>query len=147
MRPIASRVYPVALAISRVDQCVATAGGGFSLTVLSMTASSMAVVIVRGRPGRGRSRWIPAIPSASYRRFHCSTVARGRSCICAIARLLCPSAAASTMRVRSTSRRSSVRERAQHCSIAAPQPHNLGFVWHEQRYTSLRATSPEIYGS
>jgi hypothetical protein len=54
MREMAVRDTPIALAMDRVDQCVASVGR--SSGVLVITASTFSSVIRRGRPGRGLSR-------------------------------------------------------------------------------------------
>ena len=51
-RPPAGEI-PIALAIERVDQWVAS--GGISSRVLTITASTLSSLIVRGAPGRGSS--------------------------------------------------------------------------------------------
>lgn len=53
MRLTADWLMPVAAAIERVDQCVASRGA--SSRVLVITRSTSASVIVRGLPGRGSS--------------------------------------------------------------------------------------------
>jgi len=87
----------MALARSRVDQRVATSDGGFSVTVFSITAASIPRVIFRGRPERGRSCSIPAMPLARWRRVQVIAVPRAALTDSAIPRLLSPSEAASTI--------------------------------------------------
>jgi len=72
IRLIADCDMPASFAIDRVDQCVASVG--VSSSVLTITRSTSASVMLRGAPGRGAS----ARPSSRWstkRRRHFDTVA------------------------------------------------------------------------
>ena len=72
MRLIAVWLRPVALAISRVDQCVAALG--LLSSVRTITCSICASDSLRGCPGRGSSSR-PSTPASPKRCHHFRTVA------------------------------------------------------------------------
>jgi hypothetical protein len=88
---------PAFAAIDRVDQCVASAG--ISSRVLTMTASTMSSVTLRGTPGRGSST-SPSRRLATNRARHLPTVASATPNLAATSRFELPSAQASTIRQR-----------------------------------------------
>ena len=63
---------PTALAIDRVDQCVASAGADSKVS--TMTSSTAASPMVRGGPGRGSSQ-SPSRRRSANRERHFDTVA------------------------------------------------------------------------
>lgn len=89
---------PTAWASSRFDQCVAPSGT--SSRVHTTTSSTWPSVIVRGTPGRGSSGSQSSRPRKK-RAHHLLTVWRLTPSPAATARLLSPSAQASTIRARS----------------------------------------------
>ena len=91
---------PVALAIDRVDQCVASFG--FSSKVFTITASTWSSVIVRVAPGRGASK-SPSRRSATKRERHLPTMAPETPSSAATMALVAPVAHPSTMRQRMAS--------------------------------------------
>jgi hypothetical protein len=72
IREMVGWLIPVALAMSLVDQWVASLG--FSVRVLTTTASMTSSANLRGTPGRGSSVRA-AMPPAMYRPRHLRTVA------------------------------------------------------------------------
>jgi hypothetical protein len=100
IRTMAVWLMPVARAISRVDQWVASVG--VSSSVLVITASTCSSVIVRGAPGRGsstspsrrrvanRPRHLPTVAACTPNRLPASTFDK-------------PSAQANTIRQRTAS--------------------------------------------
>ena len=112
---IADCDIPSAAAIDLVDQCVAL--GGCSSSVVTITASTCASVIVRGAPGRGSSR-SPSSRHCAKRRRHLPTVTGWQSSAAAIALFDVPPAAASTMRQRSASAWADVGRRAHRSSVS-----------------------------
>jgi hypothetical protein len=85
MRLMAVWLRPVAWAMERVDQCVASAA--LLSSVRAITASTCASVILRGWPGRGSSN-NPSTPRERNLSRHLLTVWMW-TCICrATARLL-----------------------------------------------------------
>jgi len=88
---------PVAAAIERVDQWVASAGCCSS--VLRSTSSTCSSEMRRGAPGRGSSS-SPSSPSATNRRRHLPTVAACTPSSEATAPLLSPAAQRNTIRAR-----------------------------------------------
>ncbi len=94
IRCTADCVRPTSAAIDRVDQCVASLGADSS--VLVITSSTIASVIVRGCPGRGSSTR-PSSRSASNRRRHFATVLRCTPSRAAIAPVRNPSATSNTI--------------------------------------------------
>ena len=112
---IADCDIPSAAAIDLVDQCVAL--GGCSSSVVTITASTCASVIVRGAPGRGSS-CSPSSRHCAKRRRHLPTVTGWQSSTAAIALFDVPSAAARTMRQRSASAWADVGRRAHRSSVS-----------------------------
>jgi hypothetical protein len=108
-------LIPLALAMSRLDQCVASVG--FSVSVLTTTASMSSSPYLRGAPGRGSS----CRPSSRFwanRRRHLPTVAG-----CTLRRVPAsvlpnPSAQASTIWQRTAKDCSLLGRRAQRSSVA-----------------------------
>jgi hypothetical protein len=92
-------LIPVARAIDRVDQWVSWWGGGSS-SVLVITCSTWASLIVRGRPGRGSSD-SPSKRPRTNRPRHLATVCGQIPNWSATAWLVWPSAQASTILQRS----------------------------------------------
>jgi hypothetical protein len=100
IRLTADWLIPVATAIERVDQCVASRG--CSSSVFTITRSTCSSVIVRGFPGRGSS-CNPSKPRRANRPRHLLTVLWLQPSSAAISVLARPSAAANTIRHRSAS--------------------------------------------
>ena len=100
MRLIADWLIPVADAIERVDQCVASLG--CSSSVFTITRSTSPSLIVRGLPGRGSS-CKPSRPCRAKRPRHFPTVEAWQPSRSAISMLSSPSAAANTIRHRNAS--------------------------------------------
>src|SRR6266540_6462345 len=104
---------PTCSASSRCVQRSRRSPSGVSVGRVQASAINFARVCgpcTSGRPGRGASRR-PGSPSASKRRRHFFTVCSEQPTSLAILAAERPSAAASTIRARSTARRSAVRER------------------------------------
>src|SRR6266540_6178918 len=99
---------PDAFAIERVLQCVAWAG--IVSSVLVTTSAILSSPILRGAPGRGSSSR-PSKRFPANRRRHVPTVSREIPSSSAIAQLLSPSAAKSTISVRIASARPILRRR------------------------------------
>jgi len=100
IRLIALWLIPVAAAIDRVDQCVASVG--CSSSVLTITRSTSSSLIDRGFPGRGSS-CSPSKPRRANRPRHLPTVEPVQPNSAAISVLDRPSAAAKTTRHRNAS--------------------------------------------
>ena len=100
MRLTADCDIPVAAAIKRVDQCVASFGC-FS-SVFTITRSTCSSLIERGLPGRGSS-CNPSSLRAANRTRHLPTVEALQPSSSAISTLDWPSAAANTTRQRNAS--------------------------------------------
>jgi hypothetical protein len=115
IREIADCDMPVAAAIDLVDQCVAFFG--FSWSVLTMTRSTSASVILRGAPGRGSSHK-PSRPRSRKRRRHVRTVSGVIPSRRDTSMIECPSAHCSTIRDRWARAWAVVRRRT-HPSSAA----------------------------
>ncbi|MGX1095967.1 hypothetical protein RKD47_006733 [Streptomyces albogriseolus] len=96
-REIADCDIPVAAAIDRVDQWVASFG--FSSSVLTMALSTSASVIFRGTPGRGSSDR-PSRPRSRKRRRQVRTVSGVMCSRRDTSMIECPSAHSSTIRER-----------------------------------------------
>src|SRR5437870_10355374 len=94
-------------AMARTLQCVASLGVVF--IVASTMAASRSTEIRLGRPLRGRSSRMPAMPSFSNRFRHNSTVGTDVDSLRASTRLASPSAAPSTILMRSTMPRGELR--------------------------------------
>jgi len=107
---------PVALAIERVLQCVAAAGIVSSVVVT--TSAIFSSPILRGAPGRGASIR-PSSRLTANRLRHVAAVTRVTPSRSAIARLVMPSAASSTISARIASARAILRRRARACSSSA----------------------------
>jgi hypothetical protein len=110
IRDTAVCVSPTSPAIDRVDQCVASFGAVSS--VLTITSSTCASLIVRGRPGRGSSVR-PSRRSSPKRLRHFRAVAWSMSRRSAISVFFRPSAASNTIRERNASACALDRRRAQ----------------------------------
>lgn len=108
------------LAIVRVLQCVPPSGGA-SFRIFATIRASSAASSCRGRPERGRSATSASRPSVSYRFSHKLTVGRDTPTAAQIASPAIPSADASTIFARSTTRCGVVRART-HASTAG-DPH------------------------
>ena len=93
-------LMPMAAAIDRVDQWVASLG--FSSRVFTMTASIWSSVTVRCAPGRGSSKR-PSRRRSTKRRRHLPTVAWFTRSSAATTVEAFPDAQASTIRARSAS--------------------------------------------
>jgi hypothetical protein len=100
IRLTADWLIPVAAAIDRVDQCVASFG--CSSSVFTITRSTCSSLIERGFPGRGSS-CKPSRPRRANRPRHLPTVLALQSNSAAISVLDRPSAAAKTIRQRNAS--------------------------------------------
>jgi hypothetical protein len=98
MRATVDCDIPVSLAMSRVDQCVAS--WGLFVSVLSTTRSTWSSVTVRGAPGRGSSA-NPSKRRATKRERHLDTVAWFTPRRSATSVLVSPLAQASTIFERS----------------------------------------------
>jgi hypothetical protein len=119
MRLIAVWLIPVARAIKRVDQWVAS--GGCCSSVLTITHSISSSPIDRGLPGRGSS-CNPSRPQRAKRPRHLPTVDLLQPSRAAISLLCSPSAAASTIRQRSASACELLGRRAQRSSTSRSSP-------------------------
>lgn len=106
---------PDALAIDRVLQCVAA--GGIVSKVVVTTSVIFSSPILRGAPGRGSSS-SPSNRFAANRLRQLATVTRVIPSRFAIARLLTPAAASSTICARSASPRALFRRRDRDSSSA-----------------------------
>src|SRR5947209_5528956 len=112
---IADWLIPVACAIERVDQCVAS--GGCPSSVLTITRSMSSSPIERGLPGRGSS-CSPSSPRRAKRPRHLPTVSVLQPSRAAFSLLDAPSAAANTIRQRSASACALDGRRAQRTSTS-----------------------------
>jgi hypothetical protein len=101
---------PLAAAIDRVDQCVASAGEDSS--VVTIPRSTWSSVIVRGRPGLGSSN-NPSRRSSMNRARHLVTVLRETLNSAATRVFAAPSAQASTIRDRNANAWDVFRRRVQ----------------------------------
>jgi len=130
-------LIPVAAAIERVDQCVAS--DGCSSSVFTITRSTSSSLIERGLPGRGSS-CSPSRPRCANRPRHFPTVEGVQANCDAISLLDVPSAAASTIRHRnanacellgrrahrsSTSRSSSLSTTSARCAMTGLQSSSM----------------------
>ena len=97
IRLIAVCDMPTSFAIDLVDQCVASEG--VSSSVMTMTRSTAASVIVRGAPGRGSSD-NPSRRRATNRARHFPTVAGCTPTSAATSLFVAPPAHANTIRHR-----------------------------------------------
>jgi len=97
IRETADWLKPVALAMERVDQWVASAGMDSSVSASTRSMSSSPSL--RGVPGRDSSSRLSRPPSRKRRR-HLPTVCSVAETCCAMAVLLSPSAASKTIRAR-----------------------------------------------
>ena len=104
---------PLARAIERRLQWVASSGTVSSVRVT--TSAILSSPILRGAPGRGASS-SPAIPLSAKRRRQVPTVSRDTPSFSAIAELLSPSAASSTIRARRAAPRDDLRRRTRRSS-------------------------------
>jgi len=125
MRLIEAWLMPMALAIERVDQCVASVG--FDSRVLTMTASTRSSAMVRGAPGRGSSS-SPSGPCSVNRRRHLPTVRAVIPSSSATALLERPSAADNTMRARCASACAVLGRRTQRVSVSWSSPLNVSSI-------------------
>src|SRR5438067_6664804 len=121
MRLIADWLIPVADAIERVDQCVASLG--CSSSDFTITLSTSPSLIVRGLPGRGSS-CKPSRPCRAKRPRHFPTVERLQPNRVAISVLDAPSAAAKTSRQRNASACELFGRRAHRSSTSRSSPLN-----------------------
>jgi hypothetical protein len=106
---------PVAAAIDRVDQCVAS--DGLDSSVFTITASTCSTVIVRGAPGRGSSV-NPASRCARNRVRHLPTVMRSTANCSATCRFVAPVAHANTIFDRNANACADFGRRAHRCSVS-----------------------------
>jgi len=113
---------PVAAAIERVLQWVASRGADSSVS--AMTRSTSASPIVRGAPGRGSSS-SPSRRPARNRRRHLPTVGSVISSAAAMSLFERPSAAARTMRARTASAWAVVGRRVHSVSLACSSTVNV----------------------
>jgi hypothetical protein len=121
MRLIALWLIPVAAAIERVDQCVASFG--CSSRVVTITRSTFSSPIVRGLPGRGSS-CSPSKPRLAKRPRHFPTVLALQPSSTAISVLDQPSAAANTTRQRKASACELFGRRAHRSNVSRSSPLN-----------------------
>ena len=112
-------LIPVAAAIDRVVQCVASAG--CSSSVFTITRSTSSSLIERGLPGRGSS-CSPSKPRRAKRPRHRPTVLALQPKSAAISLLDRPSAAANTTRQRNAKRRELFGRRAHRSSVSRSSP-------------------------
>src|SRR5215210_7095965 len=115
IRLTADWLIPVAAAIDRVDQCVASFG--CSSSVFTITRSTSSSLIVRGFPGRGSS-CNPSKPRRANRPRHLLTVLWLQPRSAAIPMLDRPSAAANTIRQRNANACALVGRRAHRSSVS-----------------------------
>jgi hypothetical protein len=115
------RRQPRGRAIPRELQCVLPTGSVSSVAVT--TSATFWSVTVRGAPGRGSSRR-PSRRLSAKRRRQVATVTRVVPSRSAIATLLTPSAARSTISARMASARATFRRRSRDASSAASAPDN-----------------------
>ena len=123
MRPTVAGLSPLALAIERVLQWVASRG--IDSSVIVTTRSTSASPILRGAPGLASSSR-PSQRAATNRRRHLPTVTRVVPSRSATAMSLSPAALASTMRARRASACAVLRRRTQRSSSSRSPAESRG---------------------